>query len=43
MKKTDDLKAFKLFGLSLIQLMSLIALGGIMLTAVLVHYFPGLA
>jgi hypothetical protein len=36
----DDLKSFKLFGLSLIQLMVIIAILGIVLTVVLAHFFP---
>jgi hypothetical protein len=38
--KPDDLKSFKLFGLSLIQLMILIAVLGLALTYFLAHYFP---
>ncbi len=36
----DDLTRFKLFGLSLIQLMVVIAILGIILTVVLAHFFP---
>jgi hypothetical protein len=36
----DDFKSFKFFGLSLIQLMTIIAIVGMVLTFILAHYFP---